>query len=50
MHLVARATECFMRERVLTKMKVLGCLVAVPAFGEDPETLSEHSILAVSHG
>lgn len=26
------------------------CVRTVPVFGEDPETLSEHSIFAVSHG
>lgn len=35
---------------VKTSTNICGLPVCEPVFGEDPETLSEHSILAVSHG
>lgn len=35
---------------VIYECGTCGLPVSAPVFGEDPETLSEHSILAVSHG
>lgn len=57
---VRNATEVCVYERVcvgetrgkdmLQVLCVCLCVCVVPVFGEVPERLSEHSILAVSHG